>query len=456
MKAHNDSDRSFFSAGPLRSGLVFILLSGLLLLLTILAGCRQEEVEEPFEPTASHAAYREGLEKMELADTELGRRWISASERAFTEAIDRSLPFEEHIFFHPAEPDAMAYRFTAQRGRRIRIGIKVEGGEKPRFFADLFRLGDEESVPEEPVASYSHAENALIFEPRRDNRYVLRVQPELLRGGMFTVRITEEPVLAFPVEGRKMADIHSFFGDPRDGGRRRHEGVDIFAERGTRILAVTEGTVRRVGARDLGGNIVLLWDEQRGLHYYYAHLDSQMVESGQRVRAGTPLGTVGNTGNAVTTPPHLHFGVYEPRFRAVDPWNFLKPGSGRPEEARKPELRKDRYVRASVDLAEDIPAGTIFRVLAAGPDLLTVQLPSHSIIREIGHEDVEAAETAMEAPREGVLTDDPFLYSGPGFEGAIIARIEPADSYELLGTNGSFLYVETLNGTRGWLRRIQG
>jgi len=456
MKTHKHFGNPFSVTGSLQFSLLSIPLFVLLLMLTVLTGCRQEEVAEPFEPTASHAAYREGLEKMDLADTELGRRWISASERAFTEALDRELPFEEHLFFHPAEPDAMGYRFTAQRGRRIRIGIAVEEGEELRFFADLFRLGDEEGVPEEQVASYSHTENALIFEPRRDNRYMLRIQPELLRGGMFTVRITEEPVLAFPVEGRKMADIHSFFGDPRDGGRRRHEGVDIFAARGTRILAVTEGTVRRVGTRDLGGNIVLLWDEQRSLHYYYAHLDSQLVERGQRVRVGTPLGTVGNTGNAVTTPPHLHFGVYEPRFRAVDPWNFLKPGSGQPEKARKPELREDRYVRASTDLSEDIPAGTVLRVLAAGSELLTVRLPSHSIMREIGYEGVESPDTAIEAPRDGLLTDDPFLYSGPGFEGARIARIGTADSYDLLGTNGTFLYVETLNGTRGWLRRMQG
>ena len=46
------------------------------------------------------------------------------------------------------------------------------------------------------------------------------------------------------------------------------------------------------------------------LRLYYAHLDTQLVAPGQIVRAGDPIGTIGNTGNAITTPPHLHFGVF--------------------------------------------------------------------------------------------------------------------------------------------------
>jgi murein DD-endopeptidase MepM/ murein hydrolase activator NlpD len=64
------------------------------------------------------------------------------------------------------------------------------------------------------------------------------------------------------------------------------------------------------------------------MRVYYAHLTEQWVEPGDFVLAGQPLGSVGNTGNAVTTPPHLHFGVYvrRPGVRggARDPVEFLR------------------------------------------------------------------------------------------------------------------------------------
>jgi murein DD-endopeptidase MepM/ murein hydrolase activator NlpD len=77
----------------------------------------------------------------------------------------------------------------------------------------------------------------------------------------------------------------------------------------------------------VGGKVVWLQPLFGNMRLYYAHLDTQLVERGQFVLAGEPVGTVGNTGNAITTPPHLHFGVYvrQPGMRggAQDPYRFL-------------------------------------------------------------------------------------------------------------------------------------
>jgi len=460
------SSRAAFGAASARVSAAAVMM--IMILLTVLlglAGCRQEEVAEPFEPTESHMAYREGLEKMDLADTELGRRWITAAEEAFGQAVEIEMPFKEDLFFDPADPEAQGYLFSAERGRSISITIERRDEADLRLFADLYRLDSEGFEPEEQVASYSREEDALVFEPRRDNRYVLRIQPELLRGGMFTVTIIEEPVLAFPVEGKSMVDIQSFFGDPRDGGRRRHEGVDVFAPRGTNVLAVTDGVIRRVGTRDLGGNIVLLWDERRNLHYYYAHLDAQYVVSGQRVSVGDPLGAVGNTGNAITTPPHLHFGVYEPRFRAVDPWNFIKPGRGAPDEPVKLDGAEGSFVRTVAEVPSDdpreaVPAGTILRVRGIGPETVRAILPHENRIIEVSYPVIEPAgsidRTAGPGTEIGSSVDplDPFLYSAPEPRGERIAQLQPSDSVSLLGTSGSFLFVETPAGVRGWMRRM--
>lgn len=125
----------------------------------------------------------------------------------------------------------------------------------------------------------------------------------------------------FPVSGRNRKNIIGRFGEPRGGGSRFHEGVDIEAPTGTQVYSVSGGFVTSVKEGGLGGKQVWVEDRSRGHLYYYAHLHSQSVRQGQRVQPGTALGTVGKTGNA--SSPHLHFGIYEPGYQAIDPLPFL-------------------------------------------------------------------------------------------------------------------------------------
>jgi peptidoglycan LD-endopeptidase LytH len=136
------------------------------------------------------------------------------------------------------------------------------------------------------------------------------------------------PEVRMPVEGLRRAQARSSWHSARPGGRR-HEGVDLFAARGTPVRSATCGEVWRVGNDALGGRVVTVLGEGPAL-YYYAHLDgwAEGLHVGERVERGTLLGQVGNTGNARTTPPHLHFGVYRIglwRSRAVDPYPLLRP-----------------------------------------------------------------------------------------------------------------------------------
>ena len=132
--------------------------------------------------------------------------------------------------------------------------------------------------------------------------------------------------LEVPVEGLPRSQIVSNWGAPRSGGRR-HQGVDLFAARGTQVVSATRGEVWKVGNDPLGGRVVTVLGDGPAF-YYYAHLDgfAEGLTPGQQVTRGTRLGTVGNTGNARSTPPHLHFGVYRVgvlRTRAVDPVPLL-------------------------------------------------------------------------------------------------------------------------------------
>jgi hypothetical protein len=188
-------------------------------------------------------------------------------------------------------------------------------------------------VPQDSIAE-GVADGTMTFsldhEARRAATYVVRVQPELLRDGRFEVLAAVGPILAFPVEGRGNGAVQSFFGAEREAGRRVHHGIDIFAPRGTPVLAATDGIVRSVSPNNLGGNVVWLSDPARGQSLYYAHLDTQVVQAGQRVRLGDTLGFVGNTGNARTTRPHLHFGIYRRGEGPVDPFPWVRRVIARP------------------------------------------------------------------------------------------------------------------------------
>ena len=129
--------------------------------------------------------------------------------------------------------------------------------------------------------------------------------------------------LPVPVEGVRVRQIADTFGAPR-GSDRTHQGVDIFARRGTPVLSATRGVVASVRDGGLGGKQVWVIGPGRERHYY-AHLDDWAAElsSGQIVHAGDVLGFVGTTGNAQGTPPHLHYGIYSAD-GAYDPLPLFK------------------------------------------------------------------------------------------------------------------------------------
>jgi murein DD-endopeptidase MepM/ murein hydrolase activator NlpD len=134
--------------------------------------------------------------------------------------------------------------------------------------------------------------------------------------------------LLMPVKGVRTQQVADTFGAPRPGGRQ-HEGQDIFAPKGTPVYSATQGMVWRIGTGELGGLFVYVLGPG-GRRYYYAHLDgyAEGLEEGQGVSPQTLLGYVGNTGNARTTPPHLHFGLYgnwrSDDARVIDPLSLLR------------------------------------------------------------------------------------------------------------------------------------
>ncbi len=129
--------------------------------------------------------------------------------------------------------------------------------------------------------------------------------------------------LFMPVVGVQARDLYNSWGASRDGGRRRHKGIDIFAAKGTGVVAVADGIISYIGEQPKGGLCLWLTTED-GTSFYYAHLDrwAAGLFEGMEVRSGDLLGYVGNTGNAKTTPPHLHFAVND-NDEMVNPYPIL-------------------------------------------------------------------------------------------------------------------------------------
>lgn len=133
-----------------------------------------------------------------------------------------------------------------------------------------------------------------------------------LENAMYAMRLAAMPApeqVGVPVSGVRRKALRDTWGAARSGGRS-HEGIDIFARRGTPVVAATEGIVMRVGSNRLGGQVVWVLGPG-GQRHYYAHLEHfSDVRPGMRVEAGRTLGYVGTTGNAKGTPPHLHYSIY--------------------------------------------------------------------------------------------------------------------------------------------------
>ena len=303
----------FAMKAPVRKVFVIVLL-------VAAAACSRERMPGLFTRATPHEAYAKALGEAGLADTALAREWLAAAQRAVAEPKSASLPLTNEVLHDPARPTAYGYRFQLQRGRVVRVQLSVAAQEPTLVFIDLFRV----EAAGQPLRALAHAgkgETRLEHEVERDGTYILRIQPELLRGGTLRIAQNTTAALTFPVQGR--ATVQSFFRDPRDNNRREHHGIDIFAPRNTPVLAAADGFVTSVGTTARGGNVVWVWDPRRSQSHYYAHLDKQAVSTGTRVKAGDVVGYVGNTGNARTTPPHLHFGIYSSGEGPIDPLPFV-------------------------------------------------------------------------------------------------------------------------------------
>lgn len=265
-----------------------------------------------------HDRYAVSLKWGRDAGSDAARAWLEAAETSVTAPVRLKRP--HYVFrFESEAASAGAIAVTLRRGQRYVVETEIDGAAAGPIFIDVLR---NEGTAAASVAHAPEAGGPIDVEIDADGEYIVRVQPGLHADMTVALTMRIEPTLRLPVEQATRRSIGSLYGDPRDGGRRDHHGVDIFARRGTPVVAAASGIVTRVGTNGLGGKVVWIARPTRGEAHYYAHLDRQLVTVGTLVEEGDVIGFVGNTGNARSTPPHLHFGIYTAS-GAVDPLPYI-------------------------------------------------------------------------------------------------------------------------------------
>jgi murein DD-endopeptidase MepM/ murein hydrolase activator NlpD len=350
----------------------------LLILSLIFMGCGSASRFRLFSKKTPHEQYADKMDDKPFKNRPESQQWLDAATAAVESPQSIQLPFKLIGNFQTGKPRALGLKFKSKPGEQLTISITKKASASLNIYADIFKV---EGNSKDVILSVDSTDREFTFTIESANSYILRLQPELYNKGEYTLSISVGPSLAFPVSGSK-ARAGSFWGADRDGGKRSHEGIDIFAPKLTPVIAAADGVITRVSEGGIGGKVIWLRPVGKNISLYYAHLDQQLVQSGQEVKKGETIGLVGNTGNAKTTPSHLHFGVYTVT-GPIDPYPFVNPDIKKapsvPDKSLQQYLRLTKNQKLENDL-ETVKANTMLIPLAITPNGYISELPDGKFI----------------------------------------------------------------------------
>lgn len=171
-----------------------------------------------------------------------------------------------------------------------------------------------------------------------------------------------------------------------------HEGIDIYAAKGTPILSPINGTVVSAGHGKNGGYYAKIKGDD-GVTYYFAHMATDArVGKGDTVRAGYHIGYVGNSGNAKGTSPHLHFTMKNEQGQLVNPSNYLQGAVMPGDQFVDPQQHNPRKAMVASLF------GSMADAIAGG---------ERQDYRTMGQDDMLPPEDSIAAASNDVISDEP-------------------------------------------------
>lgn len=402
-----------------------------------------------------HEKYSISLKNAKLDSSAMGRAWLNAAAKSLSQPLMISLPYRETGYFDATKIIAAGYRFKLRRGEMLTATLTKKPGTGFGLFMELWQVNETGQTDFEEAATVDATQ--LQVEIKNEAEYILRLQPELLAGGEYTLVIQTGPSLAFPVQESSQPRIGSFWGDPRSGGARSHEGIDIFAPKRSPVVAAIPGTVS-VSTNDLGGKVIFLRNRNKNYSLYYAHLDSQIAVEGQYVETGEVIGLMGNTGNAEHSPPHLHFGIYT-MGGAIDPLPFIDRDRPQPPgiTVQISKLNEEVKSKANTKMYSSIPdksttgvataVNTLMQVIAASASYYKVILPdgmygfiAGSTVTDLNNP-IQAINISLDSP----------LWDKPDSTAASKTFLKKGEKVNVLARFNGYNYV-SVNNQKGWIK----
>ncbi|WP_025142486.1 peptidoglycan DD-metalloendopeptidase family protein [Pedobacter jeongneungensis] len=411
-----------------------------------------------FKAASPHEQYQKKLVNAGLDKTAMGSAWLNAATISTQKALNINIPYRENGYFAADKVPATAYKFNLTKGQKLNIKLNKTPSVGALIYIDVwYSTGQTQKL----IASADTLNNPIVFDVDETGTYLIRLQPELLQNVAYELEITTGPSLAFPIKSKNTSSIKSYWGDGRDNNARKHEGVDIFDNFRTPVLAVSEGMVTRVNENNLGGKV--MWMRPKGKNYtlYYAHLDKQIAIEGQKVKIGDTLGLMGNTGNARNTPTHLHFGIYA--FNgAVNPLPFIDPVTKNPGAVTAPGTRLNKTLRTTsavkmfsspqseATVLATLSMGTVVQANAATGSYYKAELPDGSIGFIQSNKLVPVTEPIKKLK---INTLQQKVYDKPDSLAAIKTTLNDGQTVSLLGTFGNYQLIGSAGVETGWITK---
>ncbi|MEH3112998.1 M23 family metallopeptidase [Pedobacter terrae] len=408
-----------------------------------------------FKASSPHEQYQKKLINVGLDKTAMGSAWLNAANISTQKALNINIPYKENGYFAADKVPATAYKFNATKGQKLIIKISKKPSTNALVYIDVWYSVDQ---TQKLIASADTLNNPVSFDIEETGSYLIRLQPELLQNVAYELEITTGPSLAFPIKSKNINNIKSYWGDGRDNNVRKHEGVDIFGNFRTPVLAISEGTVTRVNENNLGGKVV--WMRPKGKDYtlYYAHLDEQLAVEGQDVKTGDTLGLMGNTGNARNTPTHLHFGIYT--FNgAVNPLPFIDPITKTPSAVTASSNKFNKMLRtifttrmlsspqSKATVLATLNTGTIVEANAATANYYKAELPDGSTGFIQSNSLVQVADPLKKFK---INMRQQKVYDKPDSLAALRTTLKEGQIVNLLGIFGNYQLINADTET-GWI-----
>ena len=411
-----------------------------------------------------HEAYEKKIKDAGLKENVLGEAWMKAAAITLSNPIDISLPYSETGYFADDRANGIGLRFQAKRGQKLNISLQKRSTENFTTYVDLWQPYPfaENKTPKFLIAADT-LNLSLEYVVIEDTTFIVRVQPELLKKGEYTLTISAGPSLAFPIPQNIKSSIISLFGTGRDNGGRKHEGIDILAPKHSTAVASANGVITRVTENALGGKVIFLRPDNASYNLYYAHLDSQIAKEGQRVKTGDILGLTGNTGNAKFTVSHLHFGIYTNNNVAMDPLYFVKNDNKESAKISVPLTNLNTWMRSgkNVKFYSDqniavqnftmLQENTLIKPEAGTGNFYRVVLPDG----KKGFVAASSITAALKPLKRLTIKKSMSLLSIPDATGSQKKLLVQGEKINVLATFNDYYFISDKENTVGWVLKKQ-